>query len=170
MPVELKTYPDTQQARTEHAQTQAVRMAGIPSLCIKLLREVRGSKGNKTQGTWPGTLRNILPSLVLDCVTQGSPNSTADLWGQVAAGPSRHDHHQREEALTPMSPQWPQRTSEAHQGSPDRPPASYTAPEASPTGRPLASAAPLVCPQNQRMQDRGFQCESHPPYERKSVL
>lgn len=69
-----------------------------------------GYKGNEvTHVSWLGTLYYIPLPLVVDYVTQGSQRSIADL-GWVAKGPSGTAYHEREEALTPISPQWPLRT------------------------------------------------------------
>lgn len=155
MPVELKTYPDPSKHALNMRRRRLCARQGYPLLVSNCSGRSGALRGIRLRGPGRGPSATSCRLWYWTVCDSKFTSSTADLWGQVAAGPSGHDHHQREEALTPMSPQWPQRTSEAHQGSPDRPPASYTAPEASPTGCSLASAAPLVCPQDQKMQDRG---------------
>lgn len=88
----------------------------------KQLTVVRGNKGSETQEFWPGNLPNTLPPLVLGCATPGSPSSTHRLLGSVTAGPSGPAHHKTDDTTTPKSPQWPSRSSGAHEqlSSPDR--------------------------------------------------
>lgn len=154
--------------------------AGKPFPCNKMLREVRGYKGNKTQTSQQAILCNILLPVTGLCNARFTKfkcrpvrsSGSRMLWTQPALkrGGTDTGYH----SSGPQGPRglisscaalnrapWAQATCKRH----------HTIPETSPMRHHQASRTIQVLsafPQDQRMQ--GFQHESHPPSESNSLL